>query len=408
MGEQDDKENKPVAVQEDRQPAVEVQEESDPTSDSLGQKKKKKKNNRKKKSASAVEALSTDAKLDAEPSALSADVKALLNTKIATIETAGNKTTFDPKDVDTTQQAKDAEEKLAKLLTGKSLEEQVKLLRTFYLSEVKSKAVTCGEVRFWKGKHTLLKEAHNRNVAVKDKLDEMCKDLHKRNQAYSVELKDIQAIHSKQHKDMTTKFETSLESIGQQLAQHNENSDAVHKENVKMKEQIQKLLEYDKAKEAHQQHQLKTKDIEYKMLAAKLQQHTEVAQSCLDKAQASEGEVTRLQAVETSLRNQLQEYATKFEAVQDTMSKSQSLFLSFKSEMDKMTKQLQKGEKEKLELTKKLNESHQSMIQMHDERSKAATTLAKVTRQKEQLAALCKSLSSKQPKSESTADSVDA
>lgn len=329
-------------------------------------------------------------------------LKDALHTKIAMIEQGKHKTTdFDPKTVDASTEVAAA----SSLLTaneGKTTQEQLDILRALYISQVKSQAVAVAEIRYWQNRYIIsnshystLADQHARVSALKNKLEELCKELQKRNVFFQEENKLIRMEQQKQHQGLTKKFEDSIQHISEEIEKNKEDRDKVALENTTLRGQIGKVLEYDKAREAHTEHQLKTKDMEHQLLTVKMKQYTEVAQASLEKATAYETEVHRLTANESHLKNQLTDYSKKFESLQETMSKSNTLFSTFKGEMEKMSKLVKKKDTEINDLHTKLKESHVSLINLHDQKKEDILAINKLTRQKEQLTNLCKSLTAK-------------
>lgn len=189
-------------------------------------------------------------------------------------------------------------------------------------------------------------------------------------------------------------------------------------------------------KEEHFAQQLKTKDLEHKLAEAKLAQQADFAASESKKALAQAEKITYLTSMvisntnrwiarcdmhtsiphvplsfsllctlhsqESNLRAQLSGYAEKFEQVQLTLSKSNELFASFKSEMEKSGAALKKSEsaalkleREKLALEKKSNAAQLQLISMHEARQAEKAELDKAQRQNAVLTSLCKELKAK-------------
>lgn len=66
---------------------------------------------------------------------------------------------------------------------------------------------------------------------------------------------------------------------------------------------------------------------------------------------------------EAQLKNQLNVYTEKYEEFQSTLNKSNEVFSSFRSEMDKMTKKIKKLEQETLMWKNKWDSCNKQLLQ---------------------------------------------
>ena len=73
---------------------------------------------------------------------------------------------------------------------------------------------------------------------------------------------------------------------------------------------------------------------------------------------------------ETELRSQLNIYVEKFKQVEDTLNNSNELFLTFRKEMEEMSKKTKRLEKENLTLTRKHDLTNRNILEMAEERTK--------------------------------------
>jgi molybdopterin-biosynthesis enzyme MoeA-like protein len=80
---------------------------------------------------------------------------------------------------------------------------------------------------------------------------------------------------------------------------------------------------------------MKSKDLEYQLLEARLEELTEREAS---RVTTLEGQLKDFGKSESDLRAQLSVYVDKFRAVQETLSKSNELFHSFRNEIEASSK----------------------------------------------------------------------
>lgn len=271
---------------------------------------------------------------------------------------------------------------------GKSAADHVSMLIDLYRSEYQQRVVLTRQLAAANEK---LHRAQNQ----KKSLELLCKELQSRNKKLGDEIRIVSVEQSRNHAEMKKKFEVNLADIQSQLNKHTEDRLSQASENDRLRENLSQLLKFDSVREDHFQQQLKTKELEIKLVEAKYAQQADFAVQEAKKSKSQQEKIEYLQSLETSLRTQLTGYAEKFEQVQATLTKSNELFGTFKSEMEKTSAQMKKMEKEKQSLEKKNSASQLSIIQMFEERQAEAAQIDKLQRQNIVLTNLCKSLQAK-------------
>ena len=78
--------------------------------------------------------------------------------------------------------------------------------------------------------------------------------------------------------------------------------------------------------------------------------------------------------------------------VEDTLNNSNDLFLTFRKEMEEMSKKTKRLEKENLNLTRKQEATNKNIFQMAEERSQSQQTIDRLTRENEKLKKLCRAM----------------
>jgi uncharacterized coiled-coil DUF342 family protein len=78
-------------------------------------------------------------------------------------------------------------------------------------------------------------------------------------------------------------------------------------------------------------------------------------------------QINALLKTEAELRGQLAMYGDKFEQFQDTLTKSNEVFATFKKEMEKMSKTIKKLEKENAGLREKGQKSDLAVVEIAEE-----------------------------------------
>jgi chromosome segregation ATPase len=271
---------------------------------------------------------------------------------------------------------------------GKSPSEQLALV----LAALQADATTaaCASRRA-----TGSEERLQRALQQKRQLELLSKELQSRNKKLAEELRQATVEQAKMHAATQAKFSASLADIQKQIDASGSERAAQAADSEKLRGQLAQLLEYDAAREKHFAQQLKTKELELQLESAKLAQATEFASAEASRADSLASKVDALLKLETQLREQLSQYGNKFEEVQGTLSKSNELFGSFKSEMERSGATLRKLEKDKMELERQAAKSKLQLIQAAEERLVEQRDADKLKRQNQVLTTLCKQLQAK-------------
>lgn len=321
-------------------------------------------------------------------------VKLLINTKIAALE-GTNKAKFNEKDVPVAKMVKNASKDLRKELDAIPPEKREEHLFNLLLEQKKMNFLEDAHVTFHENRCGSLEEEKRtlmgqlrKATDLTDKLDSLCRELQKRNKSLTEEIKQLNLAQKRHHEFFGEKFD----AIQTQLVQQEDERKARAEENEQLQHKIGKLLQYDQAKEEQFAQQLKMKEIEASLIQAKLDQQTCIATVAQQALQQTKQEMMVMVQTEGLLRAQLEEYAKKFEGVQDTLGKSNELFITFKGEIESMSKQMRRQELANTELEKKNRECQASLVSMMERQTADKETIDKLTRQKEKLSSVCKVL----------------
>lgn len=214
------------------------------------------------------------------------------------------------------------------------------------------------------------------------------------------------AEEQQKRQDLSKKFHTTIKEITTKMEEQGEERMKQLKENETLREKLKNLAEQYQIREQHYATQMKAKDLERQLLEAKLKQQADIALQEALKAQAYKEQIASLAKTEGELRNQLSLYAEKFEQFQDTLTKSNDVFATFKQEMERMTKTIKQREKENAALKKKSEQSDITLIELVEERNGLRKQLETVKAQKLKLEGLCRALQADRSPSASSLSSV--
>ena len=152
-------------------------------------------------------------------------------------------------------------------------------------------------------------------------------------------------------------------------------------------------MEQYELRELHFHSLLRSKELEVQYNLAKYERERKQAEQETTRAKALNTQVQTFSKTETELRNQLNIYVEKFKQVilvhlpdpslsssppvliawqvEDTLNNSNDLFLTFRKEMEEMSKKTKRLEKENLTLTRKHDLTNRNILEMAEERTKS-------------------------------------
>ncbi|TKA72436.1 hypothetical protein B0A49_06140 [Cryomyces minteri] len=139
---------------------------------------------------------------------------------------------------------------------------------------------------------------------------------------------------------------------------------------------------------------LRSKELEIQYHLARFDSQKNEHKAELQKSNQLTRQVSTFSQTETELRSQLNIYVEKFKQVEDTLNNSNDLFLTFRKEMEEMSKKTKRLEKENMQLTRKQELTNHNILQMAEERTTQQKTMDALTRENEKLKKLCRAMQS--------------
>nr|CAB3234999.1 gamma-taxilin [Phallusia mammillata] len=222
-----------------------------------------------------------------------------------------------------------------------------------------------------------LQAESNKAVLAKGKLENLARELQKRNKALQEEQsrKSMEEVTLRQ--EMAANFQTTVNRIESQMRNAVEGSKQIQSENEKMGGKLNEIVAYHKNREEAMQKLLKQYEMQDKLLSKELErtilvQAEQKEQDQAEKKKLLEQLLERNQLYENKLkqekelRAQLNYYSDKFEDFQSTLEKSNEIFTSYRTEMDKMGKKLKQAEKERMKIQKKWEDATKALAETVD------------------------------------------
>ena len=112
-------------------------------------------------------------------------------------------------------------------------------------------------------------------LAVKDKLEVLCRELQKANKAVVADAKASAAAEAAKRGALSDKFESGLGDLSEKLDAHAADRGASLKENEELRQHLRKLIERGDLQEAHLRKAKETFDLEKQLMEAQLAEAAE-------------------------------------------------------------------------------------------------------------------------------------
>ncbi|MEE6484151.1 hypothetical protein FKM82_013768 [Ascaphus truei] len=311
--------------------------------------------------------------------------------RVAEESRVGNDTDKDHKRSQDRKKAKGLGKEITLLMqtlnTLSTPEEKLTALCKKYAELLEEHRTSQKQMRILQKKQTLLiqekdqlRNEHSKAILARSKLESLCRELQRHNRTLKEEGVQRAREEEEKRKEVTSHFQVTLNDIQVQMEQHNERNAKLRQENVELADRLKKLIEQYELREEHIDKVFKHKDLQQQLVDAKLQQAQEMLKEVderhqrekdflLKEAVESQRMCELMKQQETHLKQQLALYTEKFEEFQNTLSKSNEVFTTFKQEMEKMTKKIKKLEKETTMYRSRWESSNKALLVMAEEKT---------------------------------------
>lgn len=236
---------------------------------------------------------------------------------------------------------------------------------------------------------------------LRSQLEKLCRELQKQNRFITEESLSKLKEEEEKRKETQAAFQKQINDIVSMIKESKDSNEKLQEDKAKMSEHFKQLVEQTQAKQKEIEKFDHKMELAIKLNEAKLTK-TQM-EAAIDKEQLLKErhdmllelkncrqELNDLQAREKLLQDQLSVYTEKYQEFQTSFSKSNDIFVTYKKEMEKMSKQILKHEKESLTWKIKFEKSNVALLDMAAEKQMRDQILHKTTRQFIQLQKLCR------------------
>ncbi|KAM6964890.1 beta-taxilin [Aplochiton taeniatus] len=221
---------------------------------------------------------------------------------------------------------------------------------------------------------------HNRDVLARCQLEELCRELQRYNKTLKEESLQRSRQDEEKRSEISCHFQTTLTEIQAQIEQHSNRNNKLCQENANLADKLKSIINQYETREESLEKIFKHRDLQQKLADAKVEQANALLQEAQEKHKREREYLLReaidktkkcctMKEQELQLKKKLVLYSQKFEEFQTTLSKSNDVYASFKQEMEKMTKKMNKLEKESGVWKTRFEECNKTLVEMIEERS---------------------------------------
>ncbi|XP_072675398.1 gamma-taxilin-like isoform X2 [Canis lupus baileyi] len=217
-----------------------------------------------------------------------------------------------------------------------------------------------------------LQSEHSKAILARSKLESLCRELQRHNKSLKEENVQQAQEEEEHRKEATTRFQFTLNEIQAQLEQHDIYNAKLRQENTELGEKLKKLLEQYALREEHIDKVFKHKELQQRLVDARLQQTTQLIEEADEKHQR-EREFLLKEATES--RHKYEEMKQ-----QEVQLKQQ------------MTKKIKKLEKDMIMWRTKWENNNRVLLQMAEEKTVRDKEYKSFQIKLERLEKLCRAL----------------
>ncbi|THW73666.1 hypothetical protein D6D19_05464 [Aureobasidium pullulans] len=231
--------------------------------------------------------------------------------------------------------------------------------------------------------------------SMKEKLEKLSRELTKENKKLKEDLREMKESAADKNEELHRRLERMVGDVEQVITDRKlpDRPTGELEEDKLFREKFKSFVEQYEMREIQFHSLLRSKDLEIQYHLARQEQLRKQQDAELSKSHQLTRQVSTFSQTENELRSQLNIYVEKFkQQVEDTLNNSNDLFLTFRKEMEEMSKKSKRLEKENMQLTRKQEATNKNIFQMAEERSQSQSTIDRLHKENEKLKKLCRAM----------------
>lgn len=261
-------------------------------------------------------------------------------------------------------------------------------------------------IRFERNVHKIRQRIRLSNECLlisRDKLEQVCREQQKLMKSIKSESMTKIRDEEEKRKETQAHFQQSINEIFTTLGKNNDENLKIKEANAEMTKKFKYLAEQYELREKqlekmNEQIKLETQLHEAKL--AKVQMEATIQkeillkekEAALEEILVTKKAIVEMETRERLLKEQLTMYTEKYDQFQMSLQKSNDVFVTYKVEIEKMSKKTKLFEKEACEWRSKYEKSNRALLNMLAEKQTQDDYVKKSARQLAQLQKLCRTL----------------
>jgi len=190
----------------------------------------------------------------------------------------------------------------------------------------------------------------SRSLAVKNKLESLCKQLQQQANALVEERRHLTDTERLRRQELADEFQHTIGDVKKKMDQQANERARLSRENEDLRNRFKQFFEQYDRREKELLEQQKTRDTEVQSFEMRLAGQAQLYRQEAARESAAQRENEELSQTEQVLRGQLQTYSNKFNHFQDALSKSDKVLGQYKRQRNKMQRRVEVLEKENTDL----------------------------------------------------------
>ncbi|KAI9652494.1 MAG: hypothetical protein M1831_006763 [Alyxoria varia] len=229
---------------------------------------------------------------------------------------------------------------------------------------------------------------------VKDKLEKLCRELQKENKKLKDDNRRLGETETRMRNELHERLEGMVSDVKYFMDQveRPENVSANADSDELFRQKYKSFIEQYELRELQFHSLLRTKEIEVQYQSARFEQQKKAQEQEAGRCRQLTAQVSTFSHTENELRNQLNVYVEKFKQVEDTLNNSNELFLTFRREMEGMSKKTKRLEQENSTLTRKSDLHSGKIFTMAEEREHYEREINTLKKRNDNLEKLCRGM----------------
>jgi len=234
----------------------------------------------------------------------------------------------------------------------------------------------------------------NKATSMKEKLEKLSRETNNENRKLRADVQRLQDVEAKMREELHERLEAmvfDVEEVINSGERVDEQKETFETDEL-FKRKFKSFVDQYEMRELQFTSLMRQKDLEIQSQQLMLEQQRKAQEMESSKSHQLTRQVSTFSQTETELRSQLNIYVEKFKQVEDTLNNSNDLFLTFRREMEEMSKKTKRLEKENLTLSRKHEATNQNILKMAEERTRTHKELELLRKKNENLEKLCRGM----------------